>query len=74
MRHWKEHDDSRQHQLQVLRHLFQCTKCWDCYGTNLEKLLDSIVMQYKRAYEQDLFQLLSDLAVTPNQTHLYRYQ
>jgi hypothetical protein len=72
MRNWKEQDD-RQQLLQVLRHLFQCTKCWDCHSTDLEKLLDRTVKHYKRAYEQELFELLSDLAVTPNQTHLYRY-
>jgi hypothetical protein len=72
MRNWKEHDD-RQQLLQVLRHLLQCTKCWDCHVTKLGKVLDSIVTRYKRTHEQDLFELLSDLAVTSNQPYLYRY-
>ncbi|XP_021938893.1 uncharacterized protein LOC110839223 [Zootermopsis nevadensis] len=71
MRNWKVQDD-RQQLLKILRHVFQCTKCWDCHSTDLGKILDCTVKNYKTAYEHGLFELLSDLAVTPNQTHLYR--
>lgn len=72
MRNWKE-QDGRQQLMQVLRHLLQCPKCWDCHGTNLRKVLDSTVTRYRRTQEQDLFEILSDLSLTPSLTHLYRY-
>lgn len=72
MRNWKE-QVGRQQLMQVLRHLLQCPKCWDCHGTNLRKVLDSTVKRYRRTHEQDLFEILSGLSLTPSLTHLYRY-
>lgn len=72
MRNWKEQDDKQQ-LLQVLRHLLQCTKCWDCHGRKLEKLLDIIVTCYTRTREHNLFELLSDLALSPAHKCIYRY-
>ena len=72
MRNWKEQDDKQQ-LMQVLRHLLQCMKCWDCHGRKLGKVLNSIVTWYTRTREHNLFELLSDLALSPNHTYIYRY-
>ena len=72
MRNWKE-QDHKQQILQVLRHLLQCIKCWECHGRELEKVLDNIVTCYTRTHEHNLFALLSDLAISPNHTYIYRY-
>lgn len=71
IRNWKDQDDKQQ-LMQVLRHILQCMKCWDCHGRKLRKVLDRIVTCYTRTHEHNLFELLSDLALSPDHTYIYR--